>query len=138
MDALCGLITDPLPPHRVEVITEAGYVTHDDLFSYGVKRALDGDKVRLLKETIGEVGRGAQTPGTAFWNDPRARDYWLGRFDDEENPRRETAITALSNYDDPAVWDLIREAAENDPSRLVRYEAQKVLEKKDNARAEST
>jgi HEAT repeat protein len=61
-DALYDLITDPMTPHRAEVISEAGYVTHDDLFSYGVERVLDGEKVRILKETIREVGRGDPDP----------------------------------------------------------------------------
>jgi HEAT repeat protein len=114
---------------------DPNHSVRDDIFK-GL-RCFEDDEVREAVERVAFdeaedwYRRGCAWEVLAFWKDPQARDHWLEYLNDEENLRREAAITSLSNYDDPAVWELIRDAAENDPDRSVRREAQKQLEKRE-------
>ncbi|HUT99380.1 MAG TPA: HEAT repeat domain-containing protein [bacterium] len=100
-------------------------------------RSFTDDEVRAVIERIafdetGNRDRRYYAWGVlAFWNDPRARDYWLECLNDKENPLRYLALTYLSYLDDPEVWELIRDAAENDPEKLVRFQAQEQLDKRE-------
>ena len=100
-------------------------------------RCFEDDEVRAVIERIAsdeteDQSRRYYAWGVlAYWRDPRARNFWLECLAGEDTTRRIAAVTALSNYDNPEVWELIRHAAENDPDRQVVKEAQKQLDKRE-------
>jgi hypothetical protein len=52
-------------------------------------------------------------------------------LNDKENPLRYFAPTYLTYFDDPELWELIRDAAEKNPDRFVKQEAQEQLVKRE-------
>jgi HEAT repeat protein len=100
-------------------------------------RSFTDDEVRAVIERIAtdeteDQSRRYYAWGVlAYWNDPRARDYWLECLNDKENPLRYLALSYLSYFDDPEVWELIRDTAESDPEKLVRFQAQEQLDKRE-------